>query len=466
MATPPAPRPGPDSSPTPCHTPSRTPRCCGLGRSRRQGSLGLLAAGLILPTLLAGCRGGHRWPGAELLPQGRLTTTLYIAIGLEKAPDRSTDLESQKRLREQFLQLQQAFQDVRPGVRLEVLVFDNEHVLKEVLRRTHSGLGPDLVLVDGLTAERLHAQQLLAPIALPNPASALLRPELIPYVQAAPNQWFALPVGLEPQLACFDRRRFDAAPTTLAGLLEASSQGRRIGLGLDLASLGWTMGSLGALESIAAVSRGEAATPEREQAIRGWLDWLRNADLQLRIRFLPSQGQLVQGLRTGRFDWISCRSQDVALLRAELGRHLGLAPLPAGPGGAASPISTVRVWGFGRNSSSRQRAAARALARFTLNPPVQRGFTIQTEGLLPVIRSASLPVASSANLAALLAAQQQAEAAQLHTEPLIALRGRKQALNRILTLFLYGELDSGEATRALIRALHKAGPPAGDPPHE
>ena len=414
-------------------------------RHRRRGAGRLLAASLALSGLLAGCQQDSPW-----------ATTLYIAVGLEKAPDRKTDLESQRRLREQFLRLQQAFRDVHPGVRLEVLVFDNEHVIREVLRRTHSGLGPDLVLVDGLTAEQLHARQLLAPIPAPNPASGLLRPELIPYVQAGAHQWFALPVGLEPQLACFDRRRFKTAPATLAALLAASSQGRRIGLGRDLASLGWTLGSLGALESVAAVSRGEVVGAEQEQAIRSWLDWLRNADLQLRIRLLPSETQLVQGLRSGQFDWISCRSQDVALLRTELGPHLGLAPLPAGPGGAASPISTVRVWGYGRNSSGRQRAAAQALTRFTLNPPVQRGFTIQTEGLLPVIRSASLPVASSANLAGLLAAQQQAEAAQLQTEPLIALRGRKQGPNRILTLFLYGELDTAAATRALIRELRQA----------
>ncbi|EDY39126.1 conserved hypothetical protein [Cyanobium sp. PCC 7001] len=425
----------------------------------------LALAGLTLPALLAGCQ--QRQPGtgpaagADPLGGGGLHTTLYIAVGLEKALDRQTDLVSQKRLREQFDQLQQAFQDVRPGVQLQVLVFDNEQVIQEVQRRTHSGLGPDLVLVDGLTAERLHAEQLLAPIDLPNPASGLLRPELIPYVQATPNQWFAMPVGLEPQLACFDRRRLKAAPTTLAELLEASSRGQRIGLGLDLGSLGWTMGSLGALESVAALSRGGGATPERQRSIRSWLDWLRNAGLQLRIRFLPTHAQLVQGLRTGQFDWISCRSQDGALLRDALGPHLGLAPLPAGPGGAPSPLSTVRVWGFGRNSSSRQRAAAQELTRFTLNPPVQRGFTIQTEGLLPVIRSASLPVASSANLAALLAAQQQAEAAQPQTEPLIALRGRKQGLNRILTLFMYGELDSAAATQALIRALEQGAPAAG-----
>jgi hypothetical protein len=378
---------------------------------------------------------------------------VYIAVGVERAPDLASELERQKQIRERFSQLQRSFREVRPGVHLEVLVFERDRFVEEMRRRTHSGLGPDLILVDGLTAETLQQNQLLSPIAVPNPSSELVRPDLIPYVRSAPHHWFGLPVGQEPQLACFDRRRIAQPPETVSALMEASSRGQSIGLSLDLANLAWTMGSLGALESIAELRRGAEATPERIQAIQNWLAWLRNADLQQRIHFVGSQGELVEGLGTGRFDWIHCRSSDASRLRLKLGSHLGLAPLPSGPGGAASPISTVRMWTFGRNSSPRQRAAAKALVRFTLNPPVQRAFTIQTQGLLPVSRGATLPVASSANLGALLMAQRQASEAQNLTEELIALRTERTTLNGILTQFRYGELDSASATDALIQTL-------------
>ncbi|MFQ6537665.1 MULTISPECIES: extracellular solute-binding protein [Aphanothece] len=418
-------------------------------RPGRAGATLAATTGLLLLSALAGCT-----PGNGRL-EGGLHTIVYVAIGVERAPDLASELERQKQLRERFSHLQRSFREVRPGVHLEVLVFDRDRFVEEIRRRTHSGLGPDLMLVDGLTAETLHQNQLVTAIAVPNPSSELVRTELIPYVRSAPHQWFGLPVGQEPQLACFDRRRMAQAPETLSALMEASSRGQSIGLTLDLGNLAWTMGSLGALESIAQVRRGAAATPERIQAIQNWLGWLRNADLQQRISFAGSQGELVEGLRTGRFDWIHCRSQDASLLRKELGSHLALAPLPSGPGGAASPISTVRMWTFGRNSSPRQRNVAKALARFTLNPPVQRAFTIQTQGLLPVSRGATLPVASSANLAALLAAQRQASEAQNLTEELIALRTEKNALNKILTQFRYGELDSASATDALIKILRQ-----------
>lgn len=422
-------------------------------------AMGLMVS-LLLAPLAGGCASAGRLP--EGRPARQLRTTLYIAIGVERAPDRSTDLEALQHLRAKVLQLQQSFANVHPGVQLEVLEFNNDAMLQEVRRRTRSGLGPDLVLVDGHTAESLYEQHLLRPIPLPNPASALLLPQLIPYVQAGPRQWFALPVGLEPQLACFDRRRMQRAPATLRELVEASSQGRRIGLPLEMGGLSWTMGSLGVLESLSTMMRSGEASAGQRQALRSWLEWLLNADLQLRIRFERSQGSLVRGLRRGELDWISCSSEDVAGLRSELGPHLGLAPLPSGPGGAASPVSTVRVWGFGRNSSARQRAAAEALVRFTLNPPIQRGFTIQTQGLLPVISSTSLPVASSANLAALLAAQEQANAAQSLTEPLIGLRQSHHRANRVLTLFLYGELDSTQATEALVQVLTQSQTPSHD----
>jgi ABC-type glycerol-3-phosphate transport system substrate-binding protein len=380
-------------------------------------------------------------------------TILYIAIELDPVPDVRIDQERQQQIRTHLKQLQRAFQELQPGVQLEQMFFETEHFPKEIERRTRSGLAPDLMLLDGITAERLHQQQLTTPIPAANPYAVLLRPDLIPYVQAGPRQWFAVPVGLQPQLACFDRRRMAQSPPTMAELLKASSRGNSIGLTLDLANLSWALGSLGALRSITHVSSGAPVGREQIGPIQTWLRWLRNAELQQRITLTGSQGELLAGLAEGRFDWIPCHSRDAALLRMSLGNHLGLATLPSGPGGEATPISTVRVWAFGRNSSTRQSQSARDLVRFSLNPPVQRGFTIQTQGLLPVIRAATLPVASSANLAALLSAEEQASAAQELAGPLIALGSKRTALNRILTRFRYGELDTREAATALINAL-------------
>lgn len=423
---------------------------CRTRTTLQRHSLPLACSAIALLPLLSGCV-PHLEEGRGPTPG----TILYIAVGLEKAPDLATELERQKQLRTHLRQLQTSFRDVQPGVHLELMVFDNERFVGEMERRTRSGLAPDLMLVDGITAEGLHERQLTTPISDPNPASGLLQPEVIPYVQAGPRQWFAVPVGLQPQLACYDRRRLSQSPQTITALLEASSRGHSFGLNLDLSNLTWTLGSLGSLRSIAQVRSGAPVDAELIGPIATWLGWLRNADLQQRITLVGSQGELVEGLRTGRFDWIPCHSRDASMLRLDLGVNLGLAPLPSGPGGQATPISIVRVWAFGRNSSPSQHQAARALVRFSLNPPVQRAFTIQTQGLLPVSRAASLPIASSANLAALIAAQAQASAAQELTKPLIGLRSERKAMNRILSRFRYGELNPTEAARALIAVMRR-----------
>ncbi|QNI71935.1 extracellular solute-binding protein [Cyanobium sp. NS01] len=429
----------------PAALPPRRPRTT---LRRRTVSLACCATALL--PLLSGCV-----PGLEEGQGPSRGTILYIAVGLETVPDLATELERQKQMRTQLRQLQTSFRDVQPGVHLELMVFNNERFVREIERRTRSGLAPDLMLVDGITAERLYERQLTTPISDPNPARGLLKPEVIPYVQAGPRQWFAVPVGLQPQLACFDRSRLPQSPGTMTALLEASSRGHTFGLDLDIINLTWTLGSLGALRSIAQVRSGAPVDPEQIGPIQTWLGWLRNADLQQRITLVGSQGELVEGLRMGRFDWIPCHSRDASQLRLSLGAKLGLAPLPSGPGGQATPISIVRVWAFGRNSSPNQHKAAQALVRFSLNPPVQRAFTIRTQGLLPVSRAATLPTASSANLAALIAAQAEASAAQELTESLIALRTERKPLNRILTRFRYGELNPPEAARALIAAMRR-----------
>ena len=400
----------------------------------------------MLMGLLAGCFPRNR-------PWKALPTTLYIAVGVEKAPDKATERQQLKALRNQLLVLQNSFRDVQPGVLLELIALENKRFLDEVRRRTRSGLGPDLMLVDSNTAEELHQRKLSTLIPFPNPKSHLLEPEVVPYVQLSNDRWFAMPVSLQPQMACFDRRRMSSAPQTMKALLEASSNGKNLGLGLKLSSLMWTTGSLGALQAISQVRQGNPVSSEQISSIQQWLSWLRSAEFQRRLSLVSSQAELVKGLRSGRFDWISCYGRDANLLRLELGTNLGLAPLPSGPGGAASPISTLRVWAYGRNSSHRQRRVAEALVNFTLSSPAQRGFTIQTQGGLPVSTEATLPVASSSNLAALITAQQQARQAHELTESLIGLHTEKATLNRTLTRFRYGGLDSAEAASSLIETL-------------
>ena len=421
-------------------------------RRRRWLSLGLSA---LLLSGAAGCRSAG--PAADK----DLKATLFIAVGVSQATAITAELQANhQRL---FRQLERSFRDIHPGVRLELLMFREDELLAQMQRRSSSGLGPDLMLVDGQTALALQQHGLSRSLAHPHNVSRNLRPELLPAVSdpAATGQrerLLALPVGLQPQLACYDRRRLQEPPQTLQQLLAASAAGQRFGIHLRLVNLAWSLGAAGSLPSVVAIARGEAVTDEQRRALQRWLLWLREAAMQQHISLERSSHDLVEGLRQGRLDWITCRSQDVNRLREQLGAQLGLATMPGGANHAASPLSTLRVWVLGRDSSAEQRRAAEELVKFTLNPPIQRAFTLHTNGMLPVSRNTPLPLDSSANRAALLGAQQQADAAQALNSALVGLRDREHRLDRIVTEFHYGHLGLEEATDALINTLQRNQP--------
>ncbi len=406
---------------------------------------------LVVPGLAACRTTSSPEQPTSTAPGQPLATTLYIAFGVDRAE--LQDPKLQREFRRLGDELEASFQELHPGVHLEQMAFAEDHIVAEIQRRTRAGLGPDLILVQGGTAERLYSQGLIRPLPFPSPTSSQLRPELIPYVKATPSQLFALPVSLQPHLACFDRRRIATPPATLQELLAESSRGKRFGLSLSTADGAWTMGSLGALESIRLALTGAPLSVEQTGRISTWLGWLRTADRQERITLVNDRKQLLAGLRSGELDWIPCKSYEVNGLRLDLGKDLGLAPLPAGPAGPPTPISSVRVAALGMNSSGRQRQGAEAMLPFLLSARIQRTLTIRNQAQLPASAKVSLPVASSANLAALLTAQEQADAAHELTDSLIAIRGKRQDLNGILAKLLYGSLDASQAAEDLVQAL-------------
>ncbi len=409
------------------------------------------AAGSLLLLLIA---------AAVRVLRGRLTRhpdalRATLVVGVEIDRDTPIDADLQKEVRKRFGALEAAFRTLHPAVRLQALVLPEERLLPEVRRRSRSGLAPDLLLVNGDAANQLHQEGLTQPWRLPSPETDQLDPGVIARVRFAPGAAFAVPQSLQPQLACFDRARLRSSPATLEELLRASTRGQRFGLPMDLLNLTWTMGALGALNSAAEVLDGQPVTPLTRGRIAGWLLWLRSADMQQRITLAASQRELIRRFQAGEIDWITCRSTDIDRLRNTLGNRLGLAPLPGGPAGPASPISRLRVLALGRNSSPAQRRAAQALVAFAVNPQMQRALTLRTRELLPVNRNVPVPVESSQDLAALVAAQRQSAASpalKVLTRPEGSFE--KQA-NRILTRFHYGELDTTAAADALIETLRR-----------
>lgn len=405
---------------------------------RRKGRATLVAALIAALAPLLGCSPG---PGG----------VIYGYVGIDN--DQENSGRHTLGLRRQITRLNDGFRRLHPGTELQLVFFPEDRLAEELVRRERSGLGPDLVLSNGDTARSLAERGLTRAVTMPTEVQRRLSLPLLEEFRRDDGRLTALPVVIEPQLACFNRSRLPAAPRSTDELLALSARGVQVGLAIAPVSLFWTSGSLGASDALAAAAAGTPLSAAQRQAVVGWMGWLLNASLQQRITFYANDGQLVEELRQNRADWIPCRSGDLQDLRDALGNHLGVSALPDGPRHQASPVNRLKVWSFGRNSSPRQRLTAEAFAAFSINPLVQRNITVGTQATLPVNRFVQVPVQSSEVLQELVTAAEQAA----NSRTMAALvRGRPGILDltgNTLSQVVFGELAPEQAASQLITIL-------------
>jgi hypothetical protein len=412
---------------------------------RRIGGPARRLTALALILLLGGCSSGRKEPGDEL------RTMLYLAVGI--GPNDVIDSTLQQSIQRKIGVMQAHYRAIQPKVRIQVELHREDQLQEELKRRNRNGLGPDLLLIPGEVAGELAALGLTRPVSFPAAVTDQIYPNLMRRVRVDQDRLAGLPVFLMPQLACFDRRALPKSPDTLDGLMAAGAGGVRIGLPMDVASLAWTMGALGSLDSITAIASGEPVTAARRGKIRSWLSWLQAAGLQQRITFFTAHEELLTGLTERRLDWITCGSQQLDRLREDLGSHLGVAPLPDGKAGPASPASRLQVLAFGVNSNRSQRAAAESLASFSVKPQRQRSSTLRYMEHLPVNRFVEIPVESSLVLQAMVASQKQSERSSRLDSILLPKRGIEKSLRRTMIRYLLGDIDTDAATDEIISAL-------------
>jgi len=362
-------------------------------------ALGMLS--LLGLVALAGCQ----------LVRPLTHNTLHVVVVPSDKGSMQADPEAHIELAAPVLE---AFRRLHPGVHVRLQVVQEDRIEPELEMQRRRGLGPDLLLVRAPVAVALLRRGLVDPVPRDRSlADTLLaiRPGELQRVRED-GRLAGLPVVEEVSLACFDRRKAASPPSDLKGLLALAASGRTIGVSVDPIGIWWSAGSLGAAEPLALMLTDHPIPPGRDLdrdrlLVEGWLRWLRQAALQSRVDIASGPDELLAGLTSGRLAWIPCYSLNLFRLQQQMGPRLGVAPLPAGPEGQASPFSSLRVWAFGTDSSRHQRQLAVDLARFTLTPKQQRELTLVSQSLMPVNRYVSIPVAESGRLAAMATAQDQ-----------------------------------------------------------
>lgn len=416
----------------------RQRRLLGHGRRRRALS-GLLAAAVLVS--LSGC--------SQVLPQRPLV--LYLAVSTPS--DEPITPELSRTFQGRFEQLVRGFRRLHPNVQVQMALYPESQLARQIRQRTRSGLGPDLIITTADPANALLGAGLTQPMPLDRSELRAIDPLLLERVTTREGRVAALPLVLYTQMACFDRRRVPQPPADVRQLLRLSASGVRVGMALQLRSLVWSAGSLGAVPALQAAAEGRVLDAAQRRGLLNWLRWLQSANVQKNVTFLEDESALREGLRRGRFDWIICGSSDLLVLQTALGDHLGVATLPGGEASHATPVNPVRVLALGRDSSGEQRRMAIALARYAVRPLVQRSFVLENLVFLPVNRYVSVPLVSSRVLTTLVAARRQGEGVddlltRLHSED-----PRVSQLEQVIVSLLFGGSDPEQALQDSLRIL-------------
>lgn len=280
----------------------------------------------------------------------------------------------------------------QPGIKLHPSIYPEESLERELKVQTNSGLGPDLVIADSNQALSLLALGLTEPIKLTKERQNLINPAALERVKTATGSLAGQPVSQFLQLACFDKRKLKKAPTTLSELSADSGKGKIFGMVTNIQDLYWSLGSFGAGEALTASLAGKKATEAAHERLTLWMRWLKASSYQQNIVFLRNQAALRKAFIQGEMSWISCWSSQLPQLRKELKDHLGIAPLPSGNFGRATPITRLQVWALGKNSSKRQRAESLHLLNFMVQPWAQKTYALKYQTGFPVNPAAALIV--------------------------------------------------------------------------
>ena len=403
---------------------------------------GRLLAALSAGLLLNGCT-----------PRWQLPTVIYIAVGVSN--DQAIDSDLLKDFKSKLEALESGFKSLYPNTSFQFSLYPEDQLVEATELRNRQGLGPDLFLVNGETATQLLKKRLTEPF----PATPLqlhaFEPSDLKRLRTSTGQLVGLPILLQTQVSCFNRKRLPEAPATVQDLLAVSADGVPIGLPSTITNLFWTAGSLGGLAGFDRALSGAKPNAEELAGIEHWLAWLQDASYQQRVIFYADQQAAENQLIAGQLDWIPCRSTVLPRLRNKMGNSLGVAALPNGEFTEASPVNRLRLIALGRNSSAAGRKRALAFSRFSINPLTQRNITLGSQVYLPANRFVRIPVLSSSVLAAMVTASEQGRQSNQAVNQLHGRDRRLLGLQNLTNELVFGEVTPKSAAIQLVRILRE-----------
>lgn len=407
-------------------------------RAMRRPIQTLLAAAALT---LAGCSSRVQVP-----------TPLHLALVTNA--DQRLDNDLREDFQSRLKLVERGLLRIHPEAIVQVAIYPGDQLLGPIQRRSRAGLEPDLLFVNGDTALTLLRDGLVDPYPVSPELLQSFEPSMLERVRDPQGRLAGLPVLVQSQVACFNRRQVHEPPRNLKDLLQLSASGKPVGLSVEPVELVWSAGSLGAIPALIQTLGGQQLSQANQQAMVRWLDWLQQASGQQRVVFYANQQEAIAAFLAQQVAWIPCSSINLGMIRRHLGANLGVAPLPDGPGERrAAAFNRVRVIALGPHSSGNARRLALAFGRFSANPLTQRTMTTGSLSVLPANRFVNLPLQSSQQLQAMHTAVEQgrqtnALAALIHSND-----SRLPQVQNLFTRLVFGEASPAFTAQALEQLL-------------
>ncbi|MFM7675453.1 MAG: extracellular solute-binding protein [Synechococcus sp.] len=350
-------------------------------------------------------------------------------------------------------QMAQEFMQNNPGTSVHLRLVPETAVVTSVRERASFGAAPDLLVARVAPTATLAAEGLVRQSRLGPEQLDPLRIAFLSRFRSGAG-YDAIPFLLQPNLACYDRRRLPKPPQRLDDLLSQASQGVRVGLPLEIDVLLWSASGFKAEQPLldALERKPRPLNSEERERVLAWLTWLYRANVQPTLQFVDSSYELVQRLESGQLDWISCNATAIPRLRRRLGARLAVAPLPAGSDGTpARPLARLLLLSFSRDSTPGQRRIAERFALFALNDFSQNNLMVRAVGNMPVNQNVIVPVKQSPLYDAM---QQSLEASIVSNfSEGVGLRQRSPEVRQLLKQNVYGE----ETPRKVLQEIEALG---------
>ncbi|MFL0769016.1 MAG: hypothetical protein AB8B36_04025 [Prochlorococcus sp.] len=319
--------------------------------------LPLFLLGIVL---LTGCR------------QRGSAISIYVGISNYKKEDlNESGFKQAKEAEEQLMRTANLHLDsLHPGADATIYYYPNRDLVDIISRRSAYGLGPDLIVSSETVAEELYAKGLVKSFVMEKAHTVGPMNKIEQLYFESNGKRIALPIMLDSQLACGNRKLIQSMPQTFDEWLKFKDP---VSFSIPVRDQFWLYGVFGAGEAImrAVASNLEPFSDQESAAFAEYLKTIRAEFLGLELHQMDHHKMLL-GLEEGLLAWTTCRTSDIPRLSQSLGEDLLTSPLPKGSYGVPISMPIIRTATIGVHSTQRQTLLAKDWLKYWLQPIEQR----------------------------------------------------------------------------------------------